>query len=351
MPTDRSLLIRSFEVLKDRLSESDVRTLCFCLGIEYEDLPGAGRNDKIRELLVYLERRDRLSDLIREGDRTRPDIPWEYLVGSESGSQTNQVEHLPDYPYAHFTNRFRDIIAPLRYTATGSVANIVFGSISEVEQTTVVIPTNQDFDLFQRGPRSVLASFEEIVVNDQLFFDALEALWPERMRPKNAGIGSSQFIPLPQNSKSLNGILFTVTTRNLSSNAVHYGRYVNTPLEGIDYVLDCVLRCAKNQGIESVALPLLGTGYANIGRTSGQPNLNLLVRKIVAGLTIRKLEDSLTDRESKLRRGFLVVYSSRPNSNEENTMWEFVVRFTKSDPQKRLTQLDDLTKELQVFGS
>lgn len=348
MAITRSNLIHSFKTLTLRLNESDLKTLCFYLGVDYEDVHGEGKNDKIRELLIYLERHGRLADLIREGKSIRSDIPWDDLLEKEIAPPV-QIECLPGYPYNHFASDFREVIAPLCFQSTGSVMNIVFGNIAKVEHTTVVAPINQSFDFLQRGPKSVLASFERIIVNGQPFFDSLEAIWPERERPKNAGIGHSHFVRLPQNSQSLYGVMFVVTTRNLSSKPAHYGRYVDTPLEGIDYVLDNVLREARDESVGSLALPLLGTGYANINRTL-TPQISLLMRKIVTGLSIRKVEDCLTDRQGKLRRGVVVLYSSQPNSQEEHQLWEFVIKFVKADPQTRVHQLEKLTQDLQELN-
>ena len=64
------------QLLAERFSEGELRTLCFDLGIEYDDLPGEGRADRARELVAYLERRDRISDLKEIGERMRPDVSW-----------------------------------------------------------------------------------------------------------------------------------------------------------------------------------------------------------------------------------------------------------------------------------
>jgi hypothetical protein len=64
------------QILAERFDEGELRTLCFDLGIEYDDLPGKGRADKARELVAYLERRDRIPDLIEIGERIRPDVSW-----------------------------------------------------------------------------------------------------------------------------------------------------------------------------------------------------------------------------------------------------------------------------------
>lgn len=43
----------------------EVKTLCLDLGIRYDDLPGEERRGKIREIVWYFEKRDRLPDLMR----------------------------------------------------------------------------------------------------------------------------------------------------------------------------------------------------------------------------------------------------------------------------------------------
>lgn len=64
------------EVLSSRLGEGELRSLCLDLGVDYEDLPGEGKADKARELVVYVTRRDRVPKLLQAGARMRPDIPW-----------------------------------------------------------------------------------------------------------------------------------------------------------------------------------------------------------------------------------------------------------------------------------
>ena len=60
-----------------RFSDQELRTLCTALNVDYDNLPGEGKADKARELVVYLDRRDRISDLITIGKRLRPDVSWE----------------------------------------------------------------------------------------------------------------------------------------------------------------------------------------------------------------------------------------------------------------------------------
>ncbi len=62
-------LIELRKTLSTRFGLEELRTLCFDLGIDYDDLPGEGKPAKARELIIHLERCHRvpeLEDLIRE---------------------------------------------------------------------------------------------------------------------------------------------------------------------------------------------------------------------------------------------------------------------------------------------
>ncbi|MFP4436184.1 MAG: TIR domain-containing protein [Chloroflexaceae bacterium] len=73
---ERGELTRLRELLTTRFNEGELRTLCFDLGIDYDDLPGAGKADKARELVSYCARHARLVDLPARGRQVRPDISW-----------------------------------------------------------------------------------------------------------------------------------------------------------------------------------------------------------------------------------------------------------------------------------
>ena len=63
-------------ILVTRFDEGELHTLCFHLGVDYDDLPAAGRANKARELVTYLEHRGRIYELVRTGEQLRPDISW-----------------------------------------------------------------------------------------------------------------------------------------------------------------------------------------------------------------------------------------------------------------------------------
>lgn len=58
----------------------EVRTLCFELGIGYEDLGGEGLRGKLRELILHADRRNLLDELLDALRRERPAVAWPAAV-------------------------------------------------------------------------------------------------------------------------------------------------------------------------------------------------------------------------------------------------------------------------------
>jgi hypothetical protein len=253
------------------------------------------------------------------------------LIGPND--QARRGGPVEDHPGAWFLSEFREIVRPVRDPSANAVVNLVFGDLSRARNLVPVIPINQSFDFEQRGPRSVLAAFENVDVKGVAFYTALEQLWPAHTRPRAAGLGSTHYIPLPANSMDFPGIMFAVTTRDLSRRPADYGYYVNTPLEGIDLVLQAVLDRASRESILGLAIPLLGAGYANIRNGIDQALLNAAV----LGLTIIKLGDHLGSPDCPLRRVVVVAYSNDPQSKAEHALWDFAVPLLAMDAGERAT--------------
>ncbi len=74
----RQYLIHLRRILTERFGEGELKTLCFDLGIDHQDLP-VGHADKARELLTYCDRHNRIPALVQYGKRARPDISWDDL--------------------------------------------------------------------------------------------------------------------------------------------------------------------------------------------------------------------------------------------------------------------------------
>jgi len=74
--SDREYLVRLRETLATYFDAGELRTLCFDLGVDYDDLPGEGKANKARELIAYLERRDRIPELVSVCQELRPHVAW-----------------------------------------------------------------------------------------------------------------------------------------------------------------------------------------------------------------------------------------------------------------------------------
>ncbi len=72
--------IRLYERLNECLSEDDLRTLCFFIGTDYENLPAAGKAGKVRELIAYHERQRSLLKLLDQCRKDRPNVPWDEML-------------------------------------------------------------------------------------------------------------------------------------------------------------------------------------------------------------------------------------------------------------------------------
>ncbi len=66
--------------LRDVISEffnlDELEDLCFDLDIDFDQLSGSTHMAKVRELIKYLERRHRLSELLKICEKKRPDVLW-----------------------------------------------------------------------------------------------------------------------------------------------------------------------------------------------------------------------------------------------------------------------------------
>ncbi|MCZ7672170.1 MAG: hypothetical protein M5U34_36115 [Chloroflexi bacterium] len=67
-PTFRGLLAQSF-------NKSELKILCYDLGVNHEDFESAGLTGMVRELLEYMERHGRLTDLLNACKKSAPYTP------------------------------------------------------------------------------------------------------------------------------------------------------------------------------------------------------------------------------------------------------------------------------------
>jgi hypothetical protein len=75
-----SVLAPPYSALAAGFAVSDLQVLCFHLDTDYQSLPGEGRMDKARELVLYLDRHRRIDELLTTGKELRPDVPRDELA-------------------------------------------------------------------------------------------------------------------------------------------------------------------------------------------------------------------------------------------------------------------------------
>lgn len=74
---DHANLVSLFQKVDRAFNESDLRDLCFRLHVDYEDLAGSTKRDKVRELVMWMDRNGRLPDLTILAAQLRPKIYWQ----------------------------------------------------------------------------------------------------------------------------------------------------------------------------------------------------------------------------------------------------------------------------------
>lgn len=65
--------------LVDSLSEEELKTVSFDLGVDYESLPAQGKASKARELVAHCERSGKIPELVAQCRKLRPNVSWEQV--------------------------------------------------------------------------------------------------------------------------------------------------------------------------------------------------------------------------------------------------------------------------------
>jgi hypothetical protein len=134
--------------LAEYFSDSELRDVCFDLGVSYDDLGGEGKADKARELVAHLDRRGRLEELVALCSRLRPHVSW--------GDALAWTDQAPDLSpsRAHERERPSDTIsAMISGNISGQVA--VGQSITQAQTIGAAKPAVTEADLAEL--RQVLA--------------------------------------------------------------------------------------------------------------------------------------------------------------------------------------------------
>ena len=68
--------VRLLNLLTHHFSLDELNTLCFAVGVNFDELSGAGLTGKARELIAYCERHTCMPKLIAAGKTLRPELDW-----------------------------------------------------------------------------------------------------------------------------------------------------------------------------------------------------------------------------------------------------------------------------------
>ena len=73
-PDDLATAVHVQTILAGRFDLEELKTLCFRLGINFDNLRGEGLKGKARELVAYFQRRQKMGLLVQAVQQYRPDI-------------------------------------------------------------------------------------------------------------------------------------------------------------------------------------------------------------------------------------------------------------------------------------
>src|SRR5579859_1506344 len=90
-------------------SLDEIRTLAFDIGVDFDELSGESKTAKIRELILFSERRNILDALIAAAAGARPDIFWPSYASSAAGCPYRGLSPFSEQDGPYFFGRERSV--------------------------------------------------------------------------------------------------------------------------------------------------------------------------------------------------------------------------------------------------
>ena len=92
------------QLLTENFNREELTNLAFALDTDLEEFVDRGKTSLARQLIQHLQRRQRLPDLLTEGQRQRPHLQWPTAEALQAGKRLSPVE--PQlHPYLHWLAR------------------------------------------------------------------------------------------------------------------------------------------------------------------------------------------------------------------------------------------------------
>lgn len=136
-PVEPKKLLKALITL---FNESELRDLCFELGVDYENFPPGGKKDKARELVTYFVRRNRLNFLVTVFRDNRPQVSLaDIAVDEQDEDPTRDHFTIPPAPTSLPQDKSNTVIAGQSLTA-------LIRLLSKPEVRTAVVAFQTDFE-------------------------------------------------------------------------------------------------------------------------------------------------------------------------------------------------------------
>lgn len=148
------------QLIANHFNEEETKTLAYDLGVEYDDLPGSGKIYKVRELIDYMRRQNRLEDLLVAVRGKRPYVDWPTPPKSEPPHTIHKQRKPWQKPFS-----WGVIIGVLGMFVLLASVIWVFGLVRDV----FLPPSEQELNV----PTRSFPPAEEMVANEPVFNDSV----------------------------------------------------------------------------------------------------------------------------------------------------------------------------------
>lgn len=121
----RNALSQSFDV-------QELRNLCFDLGVDYDGLPGNGKDSKAREIVAWFARRDQTDRLVQAVYKLRPNAFWTAAAretearGSLSNIATGRMLMVQVGRLEVRMDKLEECVMRLRTISTATLTSTIF---------------------------------------------------------------------------------------------------------------------------------------------------------------------------------------------------------------------------------